>query len=105
MNAGRLRHRVTLQVPTRDPAFGSETVWADYATVWAAVEPLRGREFYAAQQVASEVTGKITLRYLAGVAPEMRVLWGSRIYEILSPPIDPEERHLELQLLVREVTP
>ena len=102
MRAGRLRHRVTIQQLVPDPSIGGEDSWHDYATVWAAVEPLRGREYLAAQQEGAEVTGRITIRYIAGLKPTMRIKYGERIYQILSG-IDPEERNAELQLMVKEV--
>ena len=102
MRAGRLRHRVKIQAPFKDNAPGSgEITWNDYATVWASIEPLRGREFFEALQVNAEVTGKVIMRYLAGVSPDMRILHGNRVFEILSI-IDVEERHRELQLMVTE---
>ncbi|MFZ5816298.1 MAG: phage head closure protein [Bacillota bacterium] len=102
--AGKLRHRVTLQdnQAPRD-SYGAEADnWVDVATVWASVEPLRGREFFAAQQVNSEVSARVRIRYRAGVNSAMRVRFGDRIFDIISV-IDPEERHQELQLMVREV--
>jgi len=102
MRSGRLRHRVTIQQPVPDRSIGGEDSWHDYATVWAAIEPLRGREYLAAQQEGAEVTGRITMRYIAGVKQTMRIKHGSRIYEIVSP-INPEERNAELQLMVKEV--
>lgn len=102
--AGRLHHRVTIQEHvTGQDEFGQPIdTWADVATVWAAVEPLRGREYFAAQQVNAEVTARIRTRYRKGVRPSMRVLYDGRLYDILSV-IDPEERHQELQLMCREV--
>ena len=105
MRAGSLRHRVTIEQPVVDTAWGGATTWEEFATVWAAVEPLRGRELFAAQQVQSETTAKVTIRYVAGVTAKMRILHGSRIFELTAPPIDPEERHRELQLMVKETTP
>ena len=103
MRAGTLRHKVVIQqnTPTRD-SYGAEVeAWTDYATVWASIEPARGREFWESQQVNAEVTGKISIRYLAGITPKMRVKHGSRIFEIISV-INPEERNRELQLMVKE---
>jgi len=102
MRSGRLRHRVTIQQLVPDPSVGGQDSWHDYATVWAAIEPLRGREYLAAQQEGAEATGRITIRYIAGVKQTMRIKHGSRIYEIVSP-INPEERNAELQLMVKEV--
>lgn len=104
MRIGAMRHRVTLQRPSAElDSRGQPVEWMDVATVWAAVEPLRGREFWAAQQVNAEQTVRIRIRYRPGVTSDMRVLYGSRILLLVAPPIDAEERHVELQLLCKEV--
>jgi SPP1 family predicted phage head-tail adaptor len=84
LDAGRLRHRVTIERPveTQDPETGAisiawEAVWSD---VPAAVEPRSGREFLAAQQLQAEISTLITFRYREGLTPKMRILHGSRIY-------------------------
>ena len=104
MRAGRLRHKVTIQDYTESQnTFGEVTKnWTDYATVWAAVEPVKGREFWESQQINAEITTKVTLRYLAGVKPKMRILHDTRIFEIDSV-INVDERNRELQLLVKEM--
>ena len=102
--ASKLRHRITFQErATGQDEFGQPIdTWQDICTVWAAVEPLSGREFWAAQQVQAEVTTRIRIRYRQGIRPEMRVLYDGRTYDIQTV-IDPEERHVELQLMCREV--
>ncbi|WP_374711533.1 phage head closure protein [Symbiobacterium terraclitae] len=102
--AAVFRQRVTLQqhVVGQDEYGQPIDTWQDVATVWAAVEPLRGREYFAAHQVQAEVTTRIRIRYRRGIRPEMRVLYDGRVFNILSV-IDPEERHRELQLMCREV--
>jgi len=105
MRAGKLRHKITIQYcpePQSQDSYGAVIKnWSDYATVWASIEPARGREFWESQQINAEVTAKITIRYLAGITPKMRVKYGSRIFEIISV-INPEERNRELQLMVKE---
>lgn len=52
MQAGKLRHRVTIQEPVivQNPETGAvNKTWRDVATVWAEVSPLSAREFIAAQ--------------------------------------------------------
>lgn len=106
MNAGKLRHRVTIQqlVKTDDGYGGIVETWQDVATVWAAVEPLRGNERYRAQQVQAELTHKVIMRYRAGIKPQMRLLYGNRIFEIEAV-IDVEERHKWIELLCAETIP
>lgn len=105
MRSGKLRHRVTLQQlvdnsPGHDTGGGLTQTWTDVSTVWASVEPLKGREFIAAQAVNAEVTGLIKMRYLAGVNERMRVTHGSDTYDILAV-VDVEKRHEQLWLYVR----
>lgn len=71
--AGQLRHSVTLQkqVTTRDADGAPVTGWQDVVTVWAAIAPLSGREFIAAQATQAAVDARITIRYRAGVDAAM----------------------------------
>lgn len=55
-------------------------------TAYASVEPLSGRELIAAQAANSVATHKISMRYAAGVTTAMRVKYGSRFFNIVSPP-------------------
>ncbi|WGE81829.1 phage head closure protein [Actinobacillus equuli subsp. haemolyticus] len=86
MNIGKLRHRITLQKQTNVQndygAFVSQ--WQNVATVWAEVKPVAGREYFSAQQVQSEVTTQIWMRYRHGIEPTMRVEHNGKHYEIVS---------------------
>ena len=104
MNVGRLNKRVTIQErTTTENEYGEPiSTWVDVASdIAAAVEPLQGRELFAAQQVQSEVTIRVRIRYRAGIKAAMRVLYGVRVLDIQSV-IDPLEKHAELQLLCAE---
>ena len=100
--AGDLQHRVTLQqrVAGVNALGQASTSWANVFEVWAAVEPLRGREFFAAGQGQAEVTTRITIRYRAGVVPSMRAVWRGQPYDIQSV-IEPlgQKQILELMCL------
>lgn len=104
MRAGWLRHRVEVleKVAGRD-SFGAEvTAWATVATVWASVEPLRGREYIEAKQGQVEVSHRVVMRHWLDVGPEMRLrLEGGRVLEIESV-INPLERNERLELMCRE---
>lgn len=103
MRAGRLRHRVTVeQLLVTDDGYGGQSqAWSTFATVWASVEPLQGREYFQAQQAQATVTHKVTMRHLDGVTHDMRVKHGSRALNIVSV-IDTEERGRELVLMCEE---
>jgi SPP1 family predicted phage head-tail adaptor len=103
MKIGDLRHRVVLQRKeiTEDELKQQSEAWVDIATVWSAIEPLSGREYFAAKQVNAEVSAKITIRYRKDVSPDMRVIYDGRIFEVLSV-INPKERRESLVLMCRE---
>lgn len=107
---GKRRHRVTFQRFTGardgygDPLLSEDENWTDATALWAAVKPLSGREFYAAEQSQSEVTHKIDCRYRAGLTTDMRVCLGSRRFRIISI-IDWEERHESLLIMCKELVP
>lgn len=107
MRAGNLRHRVTIQQlvagsPNQNAGGEPEEAWSDVATVYGAIRPLKGREFLSAQQTSSEVTGVIDMRYRAGITSKMRCMFGERLFDIVSV-VDPDERHIRLELSVREL--
>ena len=104
MNIGKLRHRITLlrQVNEVNDYGASTQTWMIVATVWADVRPLSGREYFSAQQVQSEVTTQIWLRYLDGIMPTMLVKFGKRTLEIVSV-LNMQERNVSLQLMCKEV--
>lgn len=103
MEIGKLRHRVTLQKQINAPNDYGATVtkWRDIATVWAEIKPLSGREYFSAQQVQSEVTTQIWLRYRDDVKPTMRVNHNGKHYEILSV-LNTNGWNTSLQLMCKE---
>ena len=103
MQSGRLRHRVIIQIPARTKnAFDEWTEsWQTWATVWASIEPLRGKRYFDAKQANSEVEGIIRIRYRDGILPTMRVMYGSRIFRIISI-IHPKEQRQELNIFYKE---
>jgi SPP1 family predicted phage head-tail adaptor len=103
MKIGKLRHRITIEqvTETQDTDGSVVETWAVFATIQASIEPISGREYFAAQSTQADVTHRIRLRYLSGVTPKMRVNYSSRIFDILSV-INVNERNRELQLMCRE---
>ena len=103
MEAGKLRHRVTIKQKstTRDAAGGEVVAWTTFATVWGSVEPMRGQEYLEANRVGAQVDTRIRIRYASGVLPSMQAVYGSHTYDILSV-INVEERNIEMQLMCKE---
>lgn len=100
---GELRHRMQLEAPVRtdDGAGGAAVSWALEAEVWGAMRPLAGSEIVDADRLAGRVTHEIWIRYRAGVTPQMRLVLGTRPFDIRTV-LDEEERHRWLRCLVEE---
>lgn len=84
VDTGKLRERIILQAPTntRD-AYGGETVtWTDIATIWAAVWPRSGKEYFATQQRQAEISLQIRIRYRTDVKAGWRIKHGNVYYDI-----------------------
>ena len=102
MRAGQLDQRVTIERFTSEPDDWGQPIpsWAPLATVWAAVEPLVGREYITAQAMQSEVTARIRMRWRPGVTSQDRVMHGATAYGIESV-IDYRSQHRELVLICK----
>ena len=86
MLAPKLRHTVDIEQYTSviDSNYGGETQsWAVFANdIKAEILSVSGREFFAGQEQQNGVNYKITIRYIAGILPKMRVNQGNTIYNI-----------------------
>ncbi|MFO1212802.1 MAG: phage head closure protein [Paenacidovorax caeni] len=102
MQAGRLDQRVTVeQFTTTTDSWGQPVEkWAPMFTCWAAVEPLTGREFIAAQAAQSEVTARIRMRFRPWMTAQDRVIHNGTIYSIESV-IDQRSQGRELVLMCK----
>ena len=110
IDPGKMRHRITFQSFTGktdafgDPLQADDSEWKTEATLYAAIDPISGKEFYAAQQSQSEVSHKIRCRYRSGLTTAMRILFGKRKFKIISI-INWEERNESLLIMCRELVP
>jgi SPP1 family predicted phage head-tail adaptor len=108
MQAGRYNKRIQII----DPIVISKTEmnedvirWDPFLAAWAEIDPIRGREYMEAKMSQADATFRIKFRNQPGktVTAVMKVLYGSRTFEIVSPPINPRERGAEIQLMCREI--
>lgn len=86
-----MRHRVTLQTRDKGRNTAGEVTetWTDQITVYASVEPMRGREFFGAERFANEITTVIKMRYQPRVTEAWRAKrdtpsMGIEVYGILA---------------------
>ena len=104
MKAGQLDQRVTVErfTSTQDELGQPIEAWAPLFTCWAAVEPLTGREYLAAQAAVSEVTARIRMRFRPWMTAQDRVIHNGTTYGIESL-VDVRSDHRELVLMCKAV--
>ncbi len=102
MQAGKLRHRLTIEKTTHVVnAFGEqESTWKTFAEVWGQNRPLTGSERFIAAQTHAAEDAVFHIRYLEGLSPKMRVICKGLYYDITSIN-DLEERGRELVIYAR----
>lgn len=94
MNPGKLNKRLTLQIkdedakgPDGEPIDG----YKDSFTVWGSFSFLKGREYFQAASINSEIQGKTEIRYRDGVTADMKIKYKNDLYDIVS--VFPTEKH------------
>jgi SPP1 family predicted phage head-tail adaptor len=89
MNAGDLRHRVSIQRPSAalDDLGQPLGEWEEVASLWAGITDRRGGEVVEAREATlNEVTTDVRLRFTEAFQPEMRVVeqcHSHRVFQIV----------------------
>lgn len=104
INPGEFRHRIIIQKMNKIENDYGELLdtWVDFLEVRAAIYPLSGKDFFAAETTNNEITHKINIRYVQGITSTMRIKLGERYFEITSPPINFQEKNILLQIMCKE---
>lgn len=119
MESGVLLQRVTLEART-ETSDGHDGFTVDWAPVLprrrsARVLPLSGRDLERARQIDPRISHEVTFRYWRAYRDDLdggrvRLVYhptstaaDDRHLELITPPMDIEERHVELKVLCREL--
>ncbi len=97
--AGMMRQRIRIESPvlTPDGMGGWSREWEELTTVWAQITAVSGDERIAAGQLTSEVSYRIRLRWREDITPQMRIVFGARIFAIRTIiAVDGKKRTLEI---------
>lgn len=105
MNPGELNCRVTLleEVKTEDGQGGYVTAYEPRGTVWGKITPLAVKTLDQYEQLSPILLHRIIIRYRRDVAVTDRIQYGSRVFELIGPPINEGEKNAFLRLECREV--
>lgn len=87
-----------------DSAGQEKQDWETFAHKRAEIYPLRGREYFSAQEVDSEVTHRIVMRWDSGfkiMNAKYRVRYGDRTFDVQSM-MNINEANREIQMMAIE---
>lgn len=103
MRIGNLKHKITLQSYSETQNDFGEVIkgWVDFKAAYASIIPMSAKEYFNGG-VQAEATHKVECRYLKDITPKMRVLYGTRVFDITSV-INIREENKTLQLICTEV--
>lgn len=103
MQAGRLRHRVTIQnfITTELPSGQELEQWQNTASVWGEVKDISGRELIGAGAELPEATTRIWIRYRSDVSSASRILFRGLVYAIAAPPMA-DAKFTRLEILCKQ---
>lgn len=113
--AGALRQRVSVQVKAKvsdgHDGFLPDQWSSVQPRIAARVTPLAGRDLERARQIDPRISHEVTLRYWRAYRVDLNGGRASLLYhdgtsdrrfEIVAPPVDVDEQHVQLRLLCRE---
>jgi SPP1 family predicted phage head-tail adaptor len=84
MRPGDLSERVTFEsyAETADGMGGQAVAWSTFATVWAKVRPISGRERAQAGGLEAPANYEFTIRRRADLTESMRLTWRGETYNV-----------------------
>jgi SPP1 family predicted phage head-tail adaptor len=107
INPGKYRHIIEIQRndKVRDSYGRITDSWTPVTTTRAGIFPISGRDVFTRDFVESEISHRIHIRYDPAhvINSQMRILFENRIFHIIAPPINFQEKNIELQILCKEV--
>jgi SPP1 family predicted phage head-tail adaptor len=106
MRSGTLRHKITIQsaaLSTDTMSASATENWSTYTTAWAEIKPLKGMEAVEHKKLGQETMHRIWIRYQSGITTAMRIVYGSRTFEIRGVR-NPDERNVLLEIMAEENT-
>lgn len=106
MKAGKLRHYITIETPTRngDGQKGYSFSWSTLADVWADIRPTSSSDRFSQNHVYNGTSHQVEIRSLAGVTTKERIKFGTRYFTI-SGVVNEDERNQRMTLSCDELQP
>jgi SPP1 family predicted phage head-tail adaptor len=105
IRAGDLRSYATFKLPTEAIVEGDTTLdpFVEEFGAWVQIQPIAASEETVGDQAMASRTHLVTMRFDSRVDSRMELHVRSRRFQIVSPPLNLDERDIEMQLMCREL--
>ena len=104
MRIGDLKHRITIQAPTRVPdgMGNTDNTWTDRATICAAIWPVSAKEQIQSMGVVMTMSHRIRIRYRSDIRSNWRLKYKNSLFNIVSI-VNPNMENRMLDIIVKAV--
>ncbi|CUB59434.1 Phage head-tail joining protein [Bacillus subtilis] len=105
LNTGDCRNRVIFEQPVvikdelNQPI---ETDWKEVKRAWAMIKTVKGSEYMEASASQSTRMYRFVIPYTTGITEFMRIKMKERIFDIIEPPMNDDERYQTLTIIAKE---
>lgn len=100
--ASRLRHKITIQRPSKvkDGKGGwLDDQWIDVTAAWAEVTALNGRESVMDHVLEGTSVYQVRIRYREDLRADWQIRYGELTLNITAPPVDPDGKREQLIIM------
>lgn len=103
MRAGTLKHQVVFQKKTvSGKGIDRAGTWAVFCSAWASIRPVSASEIIKSGRKEMNISHRIKIRFRSGISSDMKIVYGSREFDIHSV-ININEANREIEILAAEV--
>jgi len=105
MPIGELNKRIEVQAASKvsDGMGGFTSTFNTIATVFCAIWPTSANQTIASAQPLGTITHRIRIRWRSNFRSTWRLKFGERIFDIVGPPINPNEKNEFLDIMAKEI--
>ncbi|MDF9626982.1 phage head closure protein [Bacillus cereus] len=105
LNTGDFRNRISIEQPVviKDELNQViETSWQELKKAWSMIKTVKGSEYIGASASQSTRIYRFVIPYTTGITEFMRIKMKDRIFDIIEPPMNDDERYQTLTIIAKE---
>ncbi|CUB50495.1 Phage head-tail joining protein [Bacillus subtilis] len=105
LNTGDCRNRIIMEQPEVIKDELNQVIeisWQEVKRAWAMIKTVKGSEYMEASGSQSTRMYRFVMPYTTGITEFMRIKMKNRIFDIIEPPMNDDERYQTLTIIAKE---